>query len=152
MATAMPQILRALPRDRLNALLTRGIKYGVEAIPAAPLASELLSLVWAQGQTQALVESGISMAASALADNRDLIKTTVTKKSSRFIPKWVDAIVADKIMSGLAQLLTEMRNPDHPWRIELGAAIEGLIKDLAEKAGACSRVARSSRPKCSPIR
>ena len=56
---------------------------------------------------------------------------TVTQKSSRFIPKWVDAIVADKIVSGLTQLLDEMRNPAHPWRTELGVAVDRLIDDLA---------------------
>ena len=81
---------------------------------------------------QALVEKAISIAATALVDNRDVIKATVAKKSSRFIPKWVDGIVADKIMSGVSQLLDEMRNPGHPWRVELGTAIERLIKDLAE--------------------
>ena len=138
-AMALPQIMRALPRDQLGAFLTRGIRHGIEAVPAAPLASELLSLFWAQGETQALVEQAISIAAAALVDNRDVIKASVTKKSSRFIPKWVDGIVADKIMSGVSQLLDEMRNPDHPWRMELGAAIERLIKDLAENPDMIAR-------------
>ena len=120
-------------------MLTRGLSRGIEAIPAAPLASELLSLFWAQGETQALAEKAISIAAAALADNRDLIKASVSKKSSRFIPKWVDGIVADKIMSGVSQLLNEMRNPDHPWRMELGAAIERLIRDLAENPDMIAR-------------
>jgi uncharacterized membrane-anchored protein YjiN (DUF445 family) len=132
-AEALPQIVQALPRDQLNGFVTRAIRQGMEAIPAAPLASELLSLFWAQGQTQALVESAISKAAAALVDHRDVIKSKVAQKSSRFIPRWVDAIVADKIVSGLAQLLEEMRAPDHPWRVELGTAVEGLIRDLAEK-------------------
>jgi uncharacterized membrane-anchored protein YjiN (DUF445 family) len=136
---ALPQILRALPRDQLGALLTRGIRHGIEAVPAAPLASELLSLVWAQGETQVLVEKAISIAAAALADNRDVIKAKVTQKSSRFIPKWVDGIVADKIVSGVSQLLDEMRDPGHPWRVELGAAMERLIKDLAENPDMIAR-------------
>jgi uncharacterized membrane-anchored protein YjiN (DUF445 family) len=129
----LPQILRALPRDELIAFLARAARSGIEAVPAAPLASKVLSVLWAQGETQALVERAIAIAARALADNRDRIKVTVTQKSSRFIPKWVDAIVADKIVSGLTQLLDEMRDPAHPWRAELGAAVDGLIDDLATK-------------------
>jgi uncharacterized membrane-anchored protein YjiN (DUF445 family) len=128
---ALPRIVRALPRDDINALLARAARSGIEAIPAAPLASKVLSVLWAQGETQALVERAISIAARVLADNRDRIKGTVTQKSSRFIPKWVDAIVADKIVSGLTQLLEEMRDPAHPWRTELGAAVDKLIGDLA---------------------
>jgi uncharacterized membrane-anchored protein YjiN (DUF445 family) len=130
-AQSLPEILQALPREELNAFLARAARHGIEAVPAAPLASRILSLLWAQGETQALVERAIVMAAAALADRRDLIKATVAQKSSRFIPKWVDAIVANKIVSGLAQLLEEMRDPAHPWRTELAAAVEKLIEDLA---------------------
>ena len=132
-AMSLPQILRAMPRDDLNAFLARAARSGIEAVPAAPLASKILSILWAQGETQALVERAIDIAARALTDNRDRIKVTVTQKSSRFIPKWVDAIVADKIVSGLTQLLDEMRDPDHPWRAELGASVDRLIDDLATK-------------------
>ena len=130
-ATALPQIVRALPRDDINAFLARAARSGIEAIPAAPLASKVLSVLWAQGETQALVERAITISARVLTDNRDRIKVTVTQKSSRFIPKWVDAIVADKIVSGLTQLLEEMRDPAHPWRAELGTAVDKLIDDLA---------------------
>lgn len=132
-AMSLPQILRAMPRDELNAFLARAARSGIEAIPAAPLASKILSILWAQGETQALVERAIDIAARALTHNRDRIKVSVTQKSSRFIPKWVDAIVADKIVSGLTQLLDEMRDPAHPWRTELGAAVDRLIDDLATK-------------------
>jgi uncharacterized membrane-anchored protein YjiN (DUF445 family) len=131
MAASVPQILRALPRDEVNAFLGRAVRLGIEAVPVAPLASQVLSLLWAQGETQALVEKAIVLVGAALTDNRDRIKASVTRKSSRFIPKWVDAIVADKIVSGLTQLLDEMRNPAHPWRAELGVSIEKLIQDLA---------------------
>jgi uncharacterized membrane-anchored protein YjiN (DUF445 family) len=132
-AASLPQILRAMPRDELNAFLARAARSGIEAVPAAPLASKILSILWAQGETQSLVERAIDIAARALTDNRDRIKVTVTQKSSRFIPKWVDAIVADKIVSGLTQLLDEMRDPNHPWRAELGASVDRLIDDLATK-------------------
>ncbi|MDR3484000.1 MAG: DUF445 domain-containing protein [Bradyrhizobium sp.] len=130
-ATALPQIVRALPRDDINAFLACAVRSGIEAIPAAPLASKVLAVLWAEGETQALVERAITVVARMLTDNRNRIKVTVTQKSSRFIPKWVDAIVADKIVSGLTQLLEEMRDPAHPWRTELGAAVDKLIDDLA---------------------
>lgn len=132
-AMAVPQILRSLSREDRNAFLTRAVRHGVEAIPAAPFASKVLSLLWAQGATQELVEQAIVRATAALADNREMIKQKVSQKSSRFIPKWVDGIVADKVMSGLAQILTEMRDPAHPWRIDLSTAVDGLIDDLAVK-------------------
>jgi uncharacterized membrane-anchored protein YjiN (DUF445 family) len=130
-ATSLPAIVQALPRDELNAFVAGAVRRGIEMVPAAPLASRVLSVLWAQGEMQGLIDRGIDFAATALANNRNLIKTQVTQKTSRFIPKWVDGIVADKIVSGVAQLLEEMRNPEHPWRTELGTAVEKLIDDLA---------------------
>jgi len=91
----------------------------------------VLSLLWAQGEMQTLVEHAITYAAAALARNRDAIKQKVSQRSSRLIPKWIDAIVADRIVAGLTQALNEMRAPDHPWRAELAATVEKLIADLA---------------------
>lgn len=53
------------------------------------------------------------------------------EKSSRWVPKWLDAMLAKRIMTGLLATIEEMRNPNHPWRIELKKAIEKVIVDLA---------------------
>jgi uncharacterized membrane-anchored protein YjiN (DUF445 family) len=131
-AAILPQLLQSLPRRDVNAFLTRAVRHGIEAVPAAPLASKILSLFWARGETQALIEQGITRASAALTKNRDTIKVKVSQKSSRFIPRWVDAIIADRIIGGVTQLLEEMRQPNHPWRVDLANAVEKLIKDLAE--------------------
>jgi uncharacterized membrane-anchored protein YjiN (DUF445 family) len=130
-ATVVQQVLRSMPRDDINAFLTRAARYGIEAVPVSPLASRVLSLLWAQGEMQTLVEHAITYASAALARNRDAIRQKVSQRSSRLIPKWIDAIVADKIVAGLTQALNEMREPDHPWRAELSATVEKLIADLA---------------------
>lgn len=55
----------------------------------------------------------------------------MSEKSSRWVPRWLDNFIADRVMNGLVATVTEMRNPDHPWRLELRKAIERLIADLA---------------------
>ena len=130
-AAVVQQVLRTMPRDDVNAFLTRAARYGIEAVPVSPLASRLLSLLWAQGEMQTLVEHAIEYARTALIRNREAIKLKVSQRSSRLIPKWIDAIVADRIVAGITQVLSEMREPDHPWRVELAAAVEKLIADLA---------------------
>jgi uncharacterized membrane-anchored protein YjiN (DUF445 family) len=130
-ASVLQQVLRSLPREDVNAFLTGAARYGIEAMPAAPLASRLLALVWAHGEMQMLIEHGISHASAALKRNRQTIKQKVSERSSRLIPKWVDGIMADRIVAGLTRALEEMREPSHPWRIELSTAVEKLIADLA---------------------
>ncbi len=130
-AMSLPQILRAMPRDES----TRSWRAPREAASKRSrrrrwhrnycrcFGPRARPRRWSSGRS--------TLRPRALTDNRDRIKVTVTQKSSRFIPKWVDAIVADKIVSGLTQLLDEMRNPAHPWRTELGVAVDRLIDNLA---------------------
>jgi uncharacterized membrane-anchored protein YjiN (DUF445 family) len=130
-ASVLQQALRALPREDVNAFLTRAARYGIEAMPAAPLASKLLALVWAHGEMQTLIEHGISYGSAALVRNRETIRQKVSERSSRLIPKWIDGIMADRIVAGLTRTLEEMREPNHPWRVELSTLVEKLIADLA---------------------
>jgi uncharacterized membrane-anchored protein YjiN (DUF445 family) len=80
---------------------------------------------------QTVIEKAIDYGHAALARNRETIKLKVSQRSSRLIPKWIDAIVADKIVAGVTQILEEMREPNHPWRVELATAVERWIEQLA---------------------
>ena len=130
-AAVLQQVVRSLPREDVNAFLTRAARFGLETMPAAPLASRLLALVWAHGEMQTLIEHGITYASTALVRNRETIKKKVSERSYRLVPKWIDGILADKIVAGITRALEEMREPDHPWRVELSTAVEKLIADLA---------------------
>jgi uncharacterized membrane-anchored protein YjiN (DUF445 family) len=124
--------LGAMPREPLVEWLATTALRGLEGVPAAPLASRILALVWARGETQALLDSGLDYAETSLIRHKDFIRATVAQKSSRFIPKWVDALLADRVISGLQSSLAEMRKPEHPWRLDIARAIETLIFDLAD--------------------
>jgi uncharacterized membrane-anchored protein YjiN (DUF445 family) len=87
--------------------------------------------VWAHGEAQALFEQALEFAESSLARHKGVISQKVSEKSSRWVPRWLDNFIADPVMNGLLATVTEMRNPDHPWRLELRKAIERLIADLA---------------------
>jgi uncharacterized membrane-anchored protein YjiN (DUF445 family) len=129
-AVVVPEIVRALPRDVMADALGRSLVAGLKAVPAGPVAANLLGIVWAQGETQKLLDRAITVAESSLIANKAFIRARVEANSSRWVPRWLDGIVADKITSTIAATLTEMRDPVHPWRVELKQGIEGLIGRL----------------------
>ena len=135
----LPRILRAVPGDEAGELLGQAARYGIQALPAAPLASKILAAIWAQGEAQALIEYALDFAESSLASHRDVISQKVAEKSSRWIPRWVDSLIAERVMSGVLATLAEMRDPGHPWRIELRKHVEQLIADLATDPGLYAR-------------
>jgi uncharacterized membrane-anchored protein YjiN (DUF445 family) len=131
--SSLNQVITALPREDLNAFLSGAVRGGIESVPAAPFASRLLSLLWAHGEMQAVAEKLLAYASTALAKNREAIRSKVSRRTSRLIPKWIDGMVADKIIDGVTRILDEMREPSHPWRIEMTSTVEQLIGDLAVK-------------------
>src|SRR6185312_13490843 len=100
-------------------------------VPAAPVASKLLAILWAQGEAQALLAQAIEQSEGWLTGNKDVFIDKVSQRSSRWIPKWIDRMIAEKVLNGVLGTLAEMRNPLHPWRIELRKTVEKLIADLA---------------------
>jgi uncharacterized membrane-anchored protein YjiN (DUF445 family) len=130
-AVVVPEVIRALPREPMADALGRSIVAGLKAVPAGPVAGNLLAVVWAQGQTQKVLERAIAYAETALIANKGFIRARVEANSSRWVPRWLDGIVADKIVTTIVATLAEMRDPAHPWRLELKAGIEGLIGRLS---------------------
>jgi len=128
---AIVEIVRALPRERVAEIVGEAARGGIEAMPTAPIAANLLAIVWAHGQTQKLIEVALERLEASLLDKQTVIRDKVEASSSRWIPRWVDSIVAGKVLSAVTTTLTDMRDPKHVWRIELKQAIEALIERLS---------------------
>jgi uncharacterized membrane-anchored protein YjiN (DUF445 family) len=127
----LPLALASLPRETLALWAATIARRGLEAVPLAPLASRALAVMWAQGAAQVVLNQAVDFLEAALGRNKDTIVRKVRQKSSKWIPRFVDDLLAAKLISGLAETLKEMRAPDHPWRAEAQARIGKLIDDLA---------------------
>jgi uncharacterized membrane-anchored protein YjiN (DUF445 family) len=130
LAQILPRIIETLPGPQIGETVGRLAQQALASIPAAPAASKILSIVWAQGEAQTLIAQAIGYGQSYLADNKDYFSDKIAQQSTRWIPKWVDKMIADKVMNGALATLTEMRDPGHPWRIELQHGVEALIARL----------------------
>jgi uncharacterized membrane-anchored protein YjiN (DUF445 family) len=126
-----PYALDALPQEAVERWVGMVATRGAEALPAAPLASRALAVLWAEGAGQVLLDQGLDLAEDALARNRALIVDQVRRQSSSWIPKWVDEIIAGTVLHGLSGTLSDMRRPDHPWRGEVETRVVELIDALA---------------------
>jgi uncharacterized membrane-anchored protein YjiN (DUF445 family) len=128
---AIPYALDLVPKASIDEWVAFAARRGIEAVPFAPLASRGLSILWAEGAGQALLDQGLDLVEAALERNKAAIVRAVSQKSSRWIPKWVDDMIAAKVINGLAETLREARDPDHPWRDEANALIQKWIDALA---------------------
>jgi len=128
---AAPEVIRALPPGALEDLLGAAALAAAKAVPAAPTASAVLSAIWNEGRAQPLVEQGARLLSDYLQENQEVILANVQTQSWRWLPRWVDQAIADKITSGVLQLLTDVQSAEHPWRVTLGEGVDRLIRRLA---------------------
>src|ERR1700722_2094361 len=128
---AIPYALDLVPKAEIDEWVSFAARRGIEAVPAAPLASRGLSILWARGAGQTLLDQGLVFVETTLPRHKATIVKHVAQKTWRWIPKWVDDMIAAKVVNGLTETLREMRDPDHPWREQANALVEKLIHDLA---------------------
>ncbi|HEX3918199.1 MAG TPA: DUF445 domain-containing protein [Caulobacteraceae bacterium] len=102
----------------------------VELVPAASTAAGVLRAVWGGERSAAILDAGLDLVATALAQNDDLIRAEVAGRTYKWLPKWLDRAIADRILNGLAQTLVQMREPDHPWRGRVHAFVDDFIARL----------------------
>jgi uncharacterized membrane-anchored protein YjiN (DUF445 family) len=128
---AIPHALDVVPKVAIDEWVAMATRRGIEAVPAAPLASRGLSILWARGAGQTLLDQGLDFVESSLDSHKATIVRHVSQKTWRWVPKWIDDMIAAKVINGLAGTLKEMRDPDHPWREQANTLVEKLIDDLA---------------------
>lgn len=126
-----PDILAAVSRAASHEVLGSAVLAAGRAAPAAPIASTLLSAAWNEGRGQALIDRGAALLGDYLSEHQEVILEQVQAQSAEWLPTWVDKIIARKITAGLIQLLTDVRDPDHPWRVKIAAVVEHFIDRLA---------------------
>ena len=130
LAPLAPALLRAIPKETREELLGAVALAAVKAIPAGPAAARIIDLAWRDGRAQPLLDSLVEGAAAYLTSHEDYVREKVAEQSFKWLPKWIDKIIAGRLTSGLIKAASEMRSPDHPWRLELAAAVQGYVERL----------------------
>ena len=108
--------------------------------PAAPLLARLLGYLWHDPGARRLIDRAIATLADFVASREASIQSQVAGRAWKWLPKFVDDILAERITKGLMGAVQDLRDPAHPWRLEIDEAIEGFIVDLGQDAELIARV------------
>ncbi len=130
LAPLVPALLRAIPKETREELLGAVALAAIKAVPAGPAAARIIDLAWRDGRAQPLLDSLVEGASAYLTSHEDYVREKVAEQSFKWMPKWIDKIIAGRLTSGLIKAAHEMRSHDHPWRLELAAAVQGYIERL----------------------
>jgi uncharacterized membrane-anchored protein YjiN (DUF445 family) len=129
-AAVLPDMMVA--GGELRGLAGDLIRRAAQSRPVAPLASRLLSWIWREPAIQRLVTQALDRLADFGVEHEAFIQSRIAGETWKWLPKWVDRLLAEKFTRDLLRAANELRAPDHPWRRDLDAAVEDLIRRLAE--------------------
>jgi uncharacterized membrane-anchored protein YjiN (DUF445 family) len=100
------------------------------SVPVARLAAGTLRAIWSGERAAAILDAALELFAKVLSRNEDLLRAEVASRTYRWLPRWLDDKIADKLLSGLARTIEEMREPEHPLRERIRGAVSGFIDRL----------------------
>jgi uncharacterized membrane-anchored protein YjiN (DUF445 family) len=133
-AALLPEVWRAVPEDALRAEAGRWVRSAVAAVPAAPAAGAALARLWTPERGARLSGMAMEALSGLMADHREQLREAIVARGGGWTPKFVDRMLADRILGAAGDLLTAAAEPDHPWRVELDAAITGFAARLEADA------------------
>jgi uncharacterized membrane-anchored protein YjiN (DUF445 family) len=139
-AAVVPFLMNGLSDRQVQDFLRRVFSQ-MGKVELAPLLGTVLQLLREGGRHQELFDRGLAAARDYLLANEATIYRMVEDRSSWWVPSRIDRRVAQAILHGIADLLSDMARRDHDVRRKFDAAVEGLIGDLRQSPDVAARVA-----------
>jgi len=139
------QALDALDPARLGTMVKTAVAARIRETQLAPVAGQLLKAAMAERRHEPLLGAAITWANGALEANDALVRQIVHERAGSIL-RWtgLDEAVANRLISGLQKLLTDMaENPEHPLRLRAEEALDRLAWDLQYDPDMRARVERA---------
>jgi uncharacterized membrane-anchored protein YjiN (DUF445 family) len=110
--------------------LSRTVLTELEKVNLARVAGEVLEVVTAGDEYQALLDDALRGVERLISQNEALILEKFGE-ASKYTPAFVDSYIVRKFVGGVIQLLREVAgHPEHPMRLQFAQATQTLIDDL----------------------
>jgi uncharacterized membrane-anchored protein YjiN (DUF445 family) len=142
-ASLTPPIGDLLAHREIHDGLRDAVQRGLGTVPAAPLAGQSLLLLIDNGLLLVAAEWLLKEADGALVRNSSVVRDQVAKHTARWMPKWLDDKLADRVLTSLRTSIDEMMAPGHPWRANLVSGAGSFAEKLATDPGlaaSCERI------------
>lgn len=130
MAKSVPAILNALDDEDVGRFMQTNLSARVKDIGVAPILGQIVQLLTNEGHHQRLLDELLERAHRLVHDNRELIEKRVDEQLPRWLPKAVDRAVYTKVLSALDNTLSEIRDPEGPWRQQFDEATQAFVQEL----------------------
>jgi uncharacterized membrane-anchored protein YjiN (DUF445 family) len=132
-AGGLARALEALPDDKVRELIQQGAIDRVRGTQVAPVLGKTLALIVASDRHQELLNQSIKLAAQAVTENRELIRKQVGASSPWWVPRAVDDLIDQRIVTAIERLLHDIiADPAHPMRAKFDHAVKEFVERLQD--------------------
>lgn len=122
--------LETMDDREIRAFLHHALSDQLHKINLAPALGQILGAITEARHHHLLFDRALALAARALDANEARIYEKVAEKSTWYIPSAVDRNIAEGIIEGVRELLTELRDPEHEARQRFERAVDELVDGL----------------------
>jgi uncharacterized membrane-anchored protein YjiN (DUF445 family) len=126
----VPRLLTMIQDEDVARFLTRTLLNELEKVNLSLIAGEVLELVTAGEQYQALLDDALKATERLITSNQALILEKFGE-ASKYTPEFVDRYIVDRFVTGIVHLLREViADPRHPLRSQFAESTIRLIDNL----------------------
>jgi uncharacterized membrane-anchored protein YjiN (DUF445 family) len=136
------QMLEALDPKQLGGMVKGAVANRMRETEVAPVLGQLLDATMREGRHAPVLTAAVRWASTALQTNEHLIRQIVHDRAGSVL-RWtgLDEAVADRLISGLEKLLSDMADdPAHPLRIKAEEGLDRFAWDLRHDPAMRARV------------
>jgi len=130
LVSLIPELTKIIPEAELRRIIELSARRGAEKISLSMIAANLLDILWANGEAQIILDRLIIYLGDLLLNKEEYIKRRISHNAPKWMPKWIDSILVERVLSGIMLSLNNLQDPSHKWRKDINQSIENLIKEL----------------------
>lgn len=147
MTRLIPQLLDSVGEHHLRSFVSSKLAERAQHIDLGPLLGEAVAMLTAERRHQVLLDSLLREADEYLTANEPRIRQRVSDNTAWLWQRIsMDEKVADSVVAIMREIVAEIgRDPAHPLRLRLDAAIEKFVSDLATSSEYREQIATHSR-------
>lgn len=130
MTTMLPYLIHSLRNPDLGEFLQRTVGEQLRQADFAPMTRRGIRILLTSGEADILFERIAEVATGWLEKNRGRIDKMVSERSRWWIPKAIDRQIAGALVSGMLELLGDLRKPNSEAHSKFRNALVGIADEL----------------------
>lgn len=131
MADTLPPILETIGQDRLRGAVGGALRKGLDIIITPSRMAGMLAFAANQNYHQSLLDLALDSVHDFVGRHETFIRAKVSERCGEWMPLWVENRLADGVIEGIADALSELRKQDHPQRREIDISVHSFIEQMA---------------------